>query len=154
MVDPNKMAAWAGGGGQGGKPGSEEEPDEAEMEAGSDEEEDHAEEEAKSDEGALIAALEEFHEEAEACCDELDADALGEEDLPPEEIQILQEGLADLPDGLEQAIRQNAQGIAREDAMRIAEHLYEEDLISDPDRLGGWLYHAGSHLADAAPAEE
>lgn len=151
-MDPSKMAAWANDGKGGGmKPGADE------MDAAAGEELDEgmedelagqeADEEAETDLGALFAALEEDPEAVEAASDELDGDMLADtemSELPGEEVQILTDGLNALPPKLRKTLAKFS-GMSREDAQKAADHLYDEELIGDADRVAGWLFHAVQH---------
>lgn len=158
-VDPKKMAAWAskdngqemkpqGGGGPGHGHAKHEDPEEGDdHEEHDDEEHGHEEEDEDSGKGKgmLIAALEEFSDEAEQSADEVDGDDVTdpEAELSDEDHKILQDGYNALPPKLKKAIQRNAKDISMDEATEIAEHLHEEDKVEDPDRLAGWLYRVG-----------
>jgi len=156
-VDPNKMAQWAGGdAGQPpkGKPGKGSPPVDEEPDEELDGEEEQEEEETGEGNGALLAALEQHVDAVQECCDELDPAMLEspEEELDPQDRQILQEGFDALPEDLKQAIQKGGE-LSMDDAMAAADHLHEEDLIDNPDVVAGWLYRV-SQLGSANAAEE
>jgi hypothetical protein len=150
-IDGKKLAAFAGGGGHKGPTPSKEEKGEHH------DEEDRAEHEGEHEEGhdddmqeggegrfgKLIPLLEEFAEEVEACCDEIDGDLLVdmEAEMPSDEEQILKSGLHTLDKKLVKALSEAFDGgISPEEATELAEHLANEEIVSDPDRVAGWLY--------------
>lgn len=94
--------------------------------------------------GALIPVIEQYAQDIEACCDELDAEYLSDtsEDMPEDEKQILQEGYDILEDNLKDAL-DVVSGISQDDAAKLAQHLADEDIIQDEDRVAGWLVRIG-----------
>jgi hypothetical protein len=94
--------------------------------------------------GMLIPVIEQFAQDIEACCDELDTEYLTDtsEEMPEDEKQILQEGYDALEDNLKEALSV-ASGITPDDAMKLAQHLADEDIIEDDDRVAGWLVRLG-----------
>lgn len=91
----------------------------------------------------LIPILEEFAHEIEEAAEENDPEALDEEDLPEDEEEILENAVATLNNklrkGMADAFRD---GLTRDQAHELAEHLESEEAIDDPEPVGNWLYHA------------
>jgi hypothetical protein len=108
--------------------------------------------------GAAIPALEQYSGEIEASCDELDYDMLTDPDLEmtDDDIAILQEGVLMLPPRLLKVI-ENLKGIDIDAATTIAEHLENEGMVDDAERVAGWIFRVGQLLdqgEEEAPEEE
>ena len=145
-IDPKKLEAFAGGkGGRGGPPPAEmeEEPAEGEEMGDSEEAPQGIEKYAQ-----LLQLMMEFQDDIEQCVDELDGEALldAEVEMSPEDAQIMREGWDALDKRLKKEASKVLGGLTNEDAAQIADHLYAEDAVADPDKLEGWLMRVASTL--------
>lgn len=148
-VDPNKLAAFANQPPKGGKPpggpppggGGGAPPKEA-----AEKEEGGPEEGGDDAFSALLPLLEASVEDLEANCDELDMDMLKDAsmELADEDKQILVESFDLLPDELKAEMVKVLGGIDIDDAQKIADHLAEEDMITDAPRTAGYLVRVGA----------
>lgn len=145
-IDPKKLEAFAGGkGGRGGPPPGDEgekpphdEPDN---------------EEGEQTQGIekfvpLMQLLEEFQDDVEQCIDELDGEALLDADaeMSPEDMQIMREGWDALDKRLKKEAAKVLPQLSQEDAAQIADHLYAEDKVADPDKFEGWIMRVAALL--------
>ncbi len=104
--------------------------------------------------GAVIPFLEQYADEIEACCDELDYDVLLDPnlDMSEEDEVIMSEGALMLPPRL-QANLWHLTDIDLEAALAIGKHLEEEKKSQDAARTGGWVYRIGQLLASEGEDE-
>ncbi len=150
-VDAKNMDAWLND-----KPdqGREEEAAEEETEAEDGEEEVSLEEEFAK----LLPLLTEHGEMVEEMIDVLDPDLLEDEEAeyPDEELALLSDTVMTLPDDLQEAMAEEAMEISYEAAMLLAERLFEEEVITSPERVAGFLFHASKVLVmgDGEEGEE
>lgn len=99
----------------------------------------------------LIPALEEAASQISECCDELDPDILVSEDveLGDADAEILWEGYDALPEEFqtvfEEVVGEN--GLSMDESQSLANYLYQENMIEDPDVVAGWLYRVADMLA-------
>lgn len=105
--------------------------------------------------GAAIHALEQYAQEIEASCDELDYDVLTDPDLEmaEDDIAILQEGVLMMPPRLLKVI-ENLAGIDIDAAQTIAAHLESEGMVEDAERVAGWIFRVGQLLEQGEGTEE
>ena len=98
--------------------------------------------------GALIPLLEASASDIEGMTDELDVDLLQdpEQEMDGENARLLHEGFESLPDELRSALEGSVGGMSMEDAIQLADHLHDEDMISDPQVVAGWLFRLGQVL--------
>lgn len=120
-----------------------------------------AEPEPEVDDGtrfeALAPLLEEYAEEIEDCCDELDGDMLvdSEVEIGPDDAQTLKDGFESLDRRLRREAEKALAGVSSEQAEALAEALEERDLINDPERVAGWFFRIGAMLEGSkAPGDE
>lgn len=109
--------------------------------------------------GALIPLLEHNATALEECCDELDEATLVEPTtaLDKADEAALKSGYATLDDELKAEMERALPEISLEDALKLAQALEDEDMITDADRVAGYLVRIGSILepvAEANPGEE
>ena len=154
-IDPQKMAAFASG----PKPGSDDLDAAAAQPAPEVEKKDEDMLEGGPGRfGKLIPLLEANAEELEACCDELDPDALMNTgaDLPEDDRDILLENVVSLPDDLIDEMMNTVGGITKEEAEKLAAHLEDESMIEDGDLLAAMLVHVGKLIdsGDLSASEE
>jgi len=125
-------------------------------------EEPKAEGEAPSDDSwldkyaKLLVLMEEYMEEVVEASDEMDANVLTDPkaEMTPDDIGILVSGLATLDRRLTKALQESAKAIPMEVAEKMALHLLNEEMIEDADRVSGWLFRIGQHLAGISGGEE
>lgn len=144
-ITPNNLSAFAKSGGPMAAP--PEEMDDAMMDGAEDEAE------AVDKFAELRPLLEEYAQEIEACCDEVDPDALRDPtaELAPQDMMILKQGVELLDPKLQMALQNAAQaGITPEEAGNVGMHLEGEGLVVDGDRLAGWLFRVGQALSESA----
>lgn len=103
---------------------------------------------------AVIPFLEQYAEEVQACCDEIERDLLVDADMEMDDdsAQILQEGALMLPPRL-QRLLPNFAGISFEDAGVIAAAMEDREKTEDPEAWAGWIFRIGQ-LLDGADLEE
>lgn len=103
----------------------------------------------------LLQLLEEYQDDVEQCIDELDPETLldVEADMAPEDQQIMKEGYESLDKRLKKELVKAAD-MGTEECTLIADHLYNEDKISDPEKLEGWLCRIAALLGGARPPAE
>lgn len=96
---------------------------------------------------AVIPFLEQYAQEVQLACDEVDYDLLvdPEAELDEESMQILQEGALMLPPRL-QRLLPNLAGIEYEDAAVIAAALLDREKIEDDQQWAGWIFRIGQLL--------
>ncbi len=147
-VDAKNMDAWADNKPDQGRDEEEETSEEGEDE--NDEEVSLEEEFAK-----LLPLLMEHGEMVEEMTDVLDPDLLEDEEAeyPEEELALLEDAVMTLPEDLQAAMVEEAMDIPYEAAMMIAGHLLEEEAITSPERVAGFLFHA-SKVLDMVGGEE
>lgn len=140
-MDPKKLKAFAKGGGGdeegGGGGGGEEHDDEREEGEG------EGGEESEGRFKELIPLLEENAEDIEEMADEVDPDSLTnpEAELTPEDEQSLTDQVDQLDEGLANKMKEVLSGgLSHDDAMKLADHLAEEEMIEDAGIVGGWLF--------------
>lgn len=135
-IDPNQMAAFAGP-----KPG-EDELDEVDDDIET--ADDHADDEEVARLDVILPFLEDNAEALEEVCDEL-SDALlnTAEDLPEEDIAILGEDLAELPEDFLRAMHSALGEIEAEEVDGMVEALAATDLFPEPERIAALFYHVG-----------
>ena len=99
---------------------------------------------------AVIPFLEQYAEEVQACCDEIERDLLvdAEMEMDDESSQILQEGALMLPPRL-QRLLPNFAGIEFEDAAVIADAMQDRGKTEDPEAWAGWIFRIGQLLDGA-----
>jgi hypothetical protein len=165
-INPKSLAAFAGPNqGERKQPGpipdSEEvslddeasEGEELEDTEGSDEDEEEEafEEYGEGRYGKLIPLLEEHAEGVEYAAEAVDGDLLTmpEEDLTPSDIEALKDGYDELDRALKKQLKACCSNIPMDHCTRLAEHLENEDMISDAPRVAGWLFRLGQWLKDA-----
>lgn len=107
----------------------------------------------------LIPVLEEFSKELGKAVEESDPVALSEEKLPKSEAKIIHTEVTDLNNKLRRAMYDSFRdGLSRDQAHELAEHLEVEELTEDPEVVGDWLYHVAKSdiLAEVggSPEEE
>jgi hypothetical protein len=162
-IDPKQMTAWANEGQeppakkgqahppQGAKGGKQPKPkeDDQEQEEGGEEEEEESEEEASA-EGDLEEKYPTLFQKLEGdggstfeeAAGLVDREALvAQDDLPPEEQDMLVEAINDLPGDLTETIKTEAHEISWEDAMEIAHALEAGEHVEDPELVGAFLFH-------------
>jgi len=176
-VDPKKLSAFAGGNTAEKKkkkppaPTSHEEEDEEDLDEDLEKEEEEPEPgmedeiaegnvpSGPTNPGAVIPFFEQYADEIEACCDELDYDVLidPELDMSEEDEVIMQEGAAMLPPRLAGNLW-HLTDIDYDAALAIGKHLEEERMSQDAERTAGWIYRIGQLLAadsdEEIPAED
>lgn len=168
-VDPKKMQAFAGGGGGKGKgaPPPEDEPmddmgDEAAPEEG--EVAENMDEGGDSKYAPIMELLEDNAEIIEEGFLGMSAEALLSEDPLPEDQQaIMASVLGAIDPALLQGMRAMLMEAPLDEMMELGEHLAAEGHTTEPDLMGGFLFHAKEVLAlmpeekegsdDGAPAE-
>lgn len=140
MIEGKKMSAYVNG----------KTYDEEPME---DEEEGAAKEGDRERFASLIPMLEEYSDDVEECCDELDPEILEDTalDMGPGDETILEEGMHALDRRLQRELKNCCKGISPEDADYVADHLARENLVADPQRMSGWLFRLGQVMG---PADE
>ncbi|KKN72069.1 hypothetical protein LCGC14_0414640 [marine sediment metagenome] len=140
-VDAKNMEAWLDNKPDQGR--DDEDTSEEEKEENGDEEVSLEEEFAK-----LLPLLMEHGEMVEEMTDVLDPDLLEDEEAeyPEEELALLEDAVMTLPEDLQAAMVEEAMDIPYEAAMMIASHLLEEEAITSPERVAGFLFHASKVL--------
>ena len=105
---------------------------------------------------ALIPMLEEFAEDVVELSDEMDVDVLLDEtaEISPEDEMILKEGVATLDRRLKKELESCCGGMTMEEATTLAEHLADEGIIDDSERIGGWIYRVGVMYGGKSSHEE
>ena len=96
----------------------------------------------------LTPLLEEYLEDVEACCDEMDIDSLDDVSAPlsEDEEKILKNGVSALPPKLQKAL-----GIALDKKLTIkhADYYVESELdVDEPALLAGWLVRVSELLSE------
>jgi len=150
-MDPKKLHAFAGAG-----------PEPTDDESGGDGEHEEGGEEEEQAEGEdrfakLLPLLEENAEDIEDVADEVDGDVLTDPsaELSPEDSTAIQESLDDMPKDLTDAMREAFKGgLSHDDALELANHLEEEDMVEDAERIGGWLFRAAAVLQGGGGSDE
>ncbi len=169
-VDPKKMQAFAGGGGGKGKGGPP--PEDEAMDEGAEPE--APEEGTEGDEGmneggdSKYAPIMELLEDNAEILEEgflgMSAEALLSEDPLPEDQQtIMASVLGSIDPALLQGMRALLMEAPLDEMMELGEHLAAEGHTTEPDLMGGFLFHAKEVMAlmpeekegtdDGAPAE-
>lgn len=96
---------------------------------------------------AMLPMLEAAAEELNGCCEGIDEEVLLDPsmELAADEVDAITVGFGELPEDLQGALFDFAaeDGIAMEETFAMADHLANEGLTENPDRLGGWLYRVG-----------
>jgi hypothetical protein len=147
-IDPTKMAAFAETGPKGppapkaagGPPAEEPKEDEKQPADGVD----------TKKFKKFIELLEENAEELEACCDELNPEALlnVSDGLPDEDRDILLESFGALPDDLQDEMIATLTDIGEEDAAAVTSALEESGAVEDGERVHAYLIHVGKLIGD------
>lgn len=135
-IDPSKLSAFASAGGPPADEGAM--LDEGmEMEEG-------PEEDGPGKFGNLLTLLEQYAEDVMALTDEFEPEALLDEatELEESDVEALQQGVEGLEDDLKTELG-SLSGVALEEARELAQHLADEAIIDDADRLAGWLFRVG-----------
>ena len=147
-MDRNKLAAFAGK-----PPGDEEPKDDHEEDAEGDDSEGGGDEDTQEGGegkfGALIPMLEQFHEDIEACGDDVDPDTLSapEEELSEDDHDALMDGYNSLDGKLKKEMKTALPGIVMDKADELAQHLSDESMIDDQDKFAALLFRFGQVLA-------
>lgn len=106
---------------------------------------------------AVIPFLEQYAEEVQNCCDEVDYDVLTDPELEvsPDNAAILVQGASDLPPRLARLL-ENFNGITYDDAAIIASAMQDREKTDDADQWAGWIFRIGQLLSGEieAPAPE
>jgi hypothetical protein len=102
---------------------------------------------------ALVEAIKKHNKDVQACCDEMDAEALknATKALSTTDELILRQGFEDLEEDLKKALK-DAGEIDPSEAHEIAGMAFEDKAVDDPYRLAGWLVRA-SKVAQQYQAE-
>lgn len=151
-IDPKSLKAFAA---TAPNQGARKLPDPSPVDEGTgvqDEDDKAFEEFDDSSYASLLPVLEQHADEVSEAADELDSDTLAllDEPISEDEQEILAEGFNGLDRKLQKALRESLGEIPVEHAIRLAEHLENEDLIEDSERVSGWLYRLGEWLAEEA----
>lgn len=145
-VDPKKMQAFSGGGGKGkgGQPPPEEaeQEDSAEMAAEEGEEGQQMEEGGDSKFSPIMEMLEDNAEVLEEGMLAMNAEALlSEEPLPEDQQGMMAAVLGSIDPALLQGFRELMMEASLDECMALGEHLASEGATTEPDLMGGFLFH-------------
>lgn len=147
-VDPKKMQAFAGGGGGKGK-GPQPPPEDDAAEDMGDEAPPEEGVEQEMNEGGdqkyapLMELLEDNGEVLEEGVLAMSPEALlSEEPLPEDQQQIMATVLGAIDPALVQGMRDLMMEAPLEEMMALGEHLASEGITTEPDLMGGFLFHA------------
>lgn len=164
-IDSKKMNAWAGqgqeppekkgqahpppakGGGEKnkgkGKGEGEDHENEEPQEEPEGEEEEAAEGDLEERFPTLFQKMEDAGHDFEDAAGLVDREALtAQDELPPDEKDMLTEALTDLPGDLIEAIKDEAKDISWEDAQSVGHALEAGEHVEDPELVGAFLFHA------------
>lgn len=145
-IDPQKMAAFAS---SGPAPGTDDlEAADAETQPEVETKGEDMLEGGEGRFGKLIPLLEANAQELDACCDEIDPEALMNvnADLPDDDRDILLESVVSLDDALLTEMVSSLGGVTPTEADQLAAHLEGESMIEDGDRLAAMLVHVGKMI--------
>lgn len=147
-VDPKKMQALSGGGGGKGK-GAPPPPDDDGMDGGGEMEPEEGADEQEMNEGGdskfspLMEMLEDNAEVLEEGVLAMNPDALlSEEPLPEDQQGLMASILGAIDPALVQGMRDLLMDTSVDEMMELGEHLATEGHTTEPDLMGGFLFHA------------
>jgi hypothetical protein len=166
-IDPQKLAAVAGD--KGGPPRGKPDKNSGPQPKGGNPHDAHPDmaesDETESDEASelpeelqqyaeFLQSLEAHAEDLEDQCDGLDGEFISDPGATPddEQKQELEECLEACPDDLVSSFKAHGANISHDDALKLAEHLESEGMISDAEPVAGFIFHVGQVIDGFEPA--